>query len=352
MRAAVQEAPGLVPPLSQPVVVVDRDPDRYLGHPSTCLLGDGRTLLVAYPEGHGKGAIRLRRSNDGGRTWSARLAVPESFATSLETPTLFRVPQAPNGRRVLLFSGLYPIRMARSEDDGATWSELAPIGSGGDFGGIVAMASVVALASGELLALFHDDGRFRSGSGVRGTFEVLATRSRDLGLSWSAPEVAVRVAGLDLCEPGAVRSPDGSTLALLLRENSRRSASQLVLSQDEGTSWSAPRALAPALTGDRHVVRWLRDGRLAVSLRDMAEGSPTRGDWVLWIGTWGQLLAGGAEGTRLLLLDNTNAWDCGYAGLEVLGDGTLVATSYGHWIAGQPAFVVCVRITREELEGL
>lgn len=242
--------------------------------------------------------------------------------------------------------------MARSEDDGATWSELAPIGAGVDFGGIVAMSSVVALASGELLALFHDDGRFRTGSGAAGTFEVLTTRSRDLGRTWSAPEVVVREEALDLCEPGAVRSPDGRTVALLLRENSRRAPSQIVLSVDEGTTWSAPRPLAPALTGDRHVVRALRDGRLAVSLRDMAEGSSTRGDWVLWLGTWEQLLAGGADGARLRLLDNTNAWDCGYAGLEVLGDGTLVATSYGHWIADQPAFVVCVRITRDELEGL
>jgi hypothetical protein len=349
VRAVLQEADELVAPLSQPVVVVDREPGRYLGHPTTCLLGDGRTLLVAYPEGHGKGAIRLRRSCDGGQTWSGLLPVPASFATSLETPTLFRVPQAPSGRRILLFSGLYPIRMARSEDDGASWSELEPIG---DFGGIVAMSSVVALASGELLALFHDDGRFRTAGGEAGTFEVLATRSRDLGLTWSAPEVVVRTADLDLCEPGALRSPDGRTLALLLRENARRAGSQLLLSEDEGTTWKTPLQLGPALTGDRHVVRALRDGRLAVSMRDVAQGSPTQGSWVLWVGTWEQLLAGGAGGARLLLLENHHAWDCGYAGLEVLADGTLVTTSYGHWIEGQPAFVACVRITPGELEGL
>ena len=46
-------------------------------------------------------------------------------------------------KRLVVFSGLHPIRRAYSDDDGATWSPLEPIG---DFGGIVAMSSVVALA--------------------------------------------------------------------------------------------------------------------------------------------------------------------------------------------------------------
>ena len=43
-----------------------------------------------------------------------------------------------------------------SRDDGATWTPLSPIGN---FGGIVAMASLVRLADGRYMALFHDDGR-------------------------------------------------------------------------------------------------------------------------------------------------------------------------------------------------
>ena len=31
-------------------------------------------------------------------------------------------------KRVILFSGLYPVRMAVSEDDGKSWSELKPVG--------------------------------------------------------------------------------------------------------------------------------------------------------------------------------------------------------------------------------
>lgn len=325
-------------------VVVDREPGRYLGHPSTVLLADGRTVLCAYPEGHGQGAIRLRRSTDGGRSWSPPLAVPESFADSRETPTLFRV-RAGEGQRLLLFSGLYPIRLAHSVDDGEHWSELVPIGT---FGGIVAMSSLLARGDGELLAFFHDDGRFLREHGTQGAFQVLVTRSRDGGLSWSAPETIASRGDVDLCEPGLVTAPDGKTHVLLLRENARKHNSFALVSGDEGHTWSEPRELAPELTGDRHVALTLPDGRVLVSLRDMASGSETRGDWVLWLGTMEQLLGGG--GRRLRLLDNRHEWDCGYAGLEQLTDGSLLAVSYGHWREGEPAYVVAVPFMLDELE--
>jgi len=70
--------------------VVDREAGVYLGHVSTVLLDDGRTILAVYPKGHGQGPIVLKRSGDGGRSWSDRLPVPESWATSKETPTIFR----------------------------------------------------------------------------------------------------------------------------------------------------------------------------------------------------------------------------------------------------------------------
>ena len=49
-------------------VVVDREAHQYLGHPSTVLLENGRTMLVVYPKGHGRGAIQYKRSGDGGLT--------------------------------------------------------------------------------------------------------------------------------------------------------------------------------------------------------------------------------------------------------------------------------------------
>ena len=38
-------------------VIVDKEEGVYLGHTSTVLLEDGKTILAVYPKGHGKGAI-------------------------------------------------------------------------------------------------------------------------------------------------------------------------------------------------------------------------------------------------------------------------------------------------------
>ena len=330
-------------------IVVDREPGQYLGHPTTVLLEDGKTLLCVYPKGHGKGAIVYKRSEDGGKTWSGRLPTPASWATSLETPTLYRTVDRGGQKRLLLFSGLYPIRLSVSEDDGATWSELRPIGP---YGGIVAMASLVALRDGSHLALFHDDGRFfREGGTADGPFRLYQVRSGDGGLTWGEPRLVFQSAEVHLCEPGVVRSPDGKRLAVLLRENRRVKNSHVIFSDDEGATWSAPRGLPASLTGDRHVLRYAPDGRLFATCRDMAAGSPTRGDWVGWVGRWEDLVEGRPGQYRVRLMKNHEGTDCAYPGLELLPDGTFVTTTYGHWTAGEPPYVVSVRLTLAELDA-
>jgi hypothetical protein len=328
--------------------VVDREPGQYLGHPTTVLLEDGRTILAVYPKGHGGGAIVLKRSADGGRTWGDREPVPTNWATSREVPTIHRVTDRAGVRRLIVFSGLYPIRMAVSEDDGRTWTPLRPIG---DFGGIVAMASVERLANGDYMALFHDDGRFLRNSGVRSSFRVYRTLSRDGGLTWSEPEPIASLEGADLCEPGLIRSPDGRQLAVLLRENSRRHHSYVNFSDDEGRTWSAPRELPAALTGDRHTGKYAPDGRLFITFRDQAPGSPTWGDWVGWVGTYDDVVTGRDGRYRVRLMDNTKDADTAYPGLELLPDGTFVTTTYGHWTPGEAPYIVSVRFTLEELDA-
>ena len=59
-------------------VIVDREKGQYLGHPTTVLLEDGKTMLIVYPKGHGRGGIVYKRSTDGGRTWSERLPTPKA----------------------------------------------------------------------------------------------------------------------------------------------------------------------------------------------------------------------------------------------------------------------------------
>jgi hypothetical protein len=332
-------------------VVVDREAKQYLGHPTTVLLEDGKTILCVYPKGHGKGAIVYKRSADGGKTWGARLPTPKSWATSLETPTIHRVVDATGKKRLILFSGLYPVRMAVSEDDGKSWGELKPIG---DFGGIVAMASVVPLKEkGHYMALFHDDGRFFTKDPAKKVpgFRVFKTVSTDGGLTWGAPEVIAKHPKAQWCEPGAVRSPDGKQIAVLLRENSRKFNSFVTFSDDEGKTWSEPRELPGALTGDRHTAAYAPDGRLFVSFRDMALDTPTRGDWVAWVGTYDDVVKGKEGQYRVRLMDNRQGADCAYPGVEVLPDGTVVATTYGHWTEGEPPYIVSVRLTLKELDA-
>jgi hypothetical protein len=328
--------------------VVDREPGQYLGHPSTVLLEDGRTIIAVYPKGHGRGPIVMKRSVDGGRSWSDRLPVPDNWSTSLETPTIHRTVDMKGVRRLILFSGLYPARMAVSADDGESWSPLRPIGS---WGGIVVMSSVERLRDGRYLAMFHDDGRFFLPDGPRSAAMTLyQTFSADGGLTWSGPRQVWSDDSVHLCEPGILRSPDGRQLAALLRENRRVRNSFVIFSDDEGAHWSKPRELPASLTGDRHVGRYAPDGRLLVAFRDMARGSPTEGDWVAWVGTYDDIVRGREGEYRIRLKDNRDAWDCAYTGVEVLPDGTFVLTTYGNWVEGEPPYILSLRVRLDELD--
>ena len=348
-------------------VIVDREAGQYLGHPTTVLLEDNKTMLIVYPKGHGRGAVVYKRSTDGGRTWSGRLPTPKSWETSLEVPTLHRVVDAAGKKRIIMFSGLYPIRMAVTEDDGLTWSELKPIG---DFGGVVTMATVIGLKTpGQYLAFFHDDGRFIRGGDqgkftVKGPvgdhaspaakpwrFWVYTTLSRDGGLTWSVPAPIAMLPVASLCEPGAFRSPDGKQIAVLLRENSRKYNSFVIFSNDEGLTWTEPRELPASLTGDRHVAKYAPDGRLFISFRDTTHVSPTKGDWVGWVGSYEDIVNGAEGQYRVRIMDNTKGADCTYPGVELLPDGAIVTTTYGHWTRDEPPYIVSVRFKLEELDG-
>ena len=330
-------------------VIVDREPGQYLGHPTTVLLEDQRTILAVYPKGHGRGPIVMKRSTDGGLSWSDRLPVPESWASSQETPTSHRVVDATGKRRLIVWSGLYPARLAVSEDD-QTFSELNPVG---DWGGIVVMGAVQALRTpGHYLAMFHDDGRFFKNKGQAGPFTLYKTFSLDGGLSWSEPEAILSRSDVHLCEPGLILSPDGKEFAVLLRENRRQRNSHVIFSTDEGQTWSAPRELPGALTGDRHTGKYAPDGRLFISFRDMTRESPTHGDWVAWVGTYDDVVHGREGQYRVRLMDNHERSDCAYPGVEVLPDGTFVATTYGHWQPNEAPYICAVRLKLSELDAL
>ncbi|WP_417377509.1 sialidase family protein [Gimesia sp.] len=338
--------------------VVDREKDQYLGHPTTVLLEDNKTILCVYPKGHGKGGIVYKRSTDAGKTWTDRLPTPTSWATSREVPTLHRVVDASGKKRIIMFSGLYPARMAVTEDDGKTWSELKPLG---DWGGIVVMGGVEPLKTGpgHYMALFHDDGRFISKNSKQQSpvvFTLYKTLSTDGGLTWSAPEAIHKSSEYHICEPGIIRSPDGKQLAVLLRENSRRHNSQIIFSNDEGKTWTEPRDLPGSLNGDRHTGKYDPvSGRLLISFRSntpKGHTAPTEGDWVAWVGTYDDLVNGKEGQYHVRFKDNTKGADCAYPGVEVLPDGTFIITTYGHWEKDKAPYILSIQLKLAELDEL
>ena len=335
-------------------IIVDREKGQYLGHPSTVLLEDNKTMLVVYPKGHGRGGIVYKRSNDGGLTWSSRLPTPKNWETSKEVPTIHRVIDAKGKKRLIMWSGLYPARLAISENDGNSWSELKPVG---DWGGIVVMGCLEPLKTGKgnYMAMFHDDGRFFKGKMKRKIdpdFTLFKTFSKDGGLTWSYPEVILARSDVHLCEPGIIRSPDGEQLCVLLRENARRRNSYVIFSSDEGKTWTDPRELPASLTGDRHTGRYSKDGRLFISFRDRTHETPTFGDWVAWVGTYSDIVNGREGQYRVRLMDNHKSADCAYPPVEILPDDTLVTTTYGHWTKGESPYIVSVRLKLSELDAI
>jgi lysophospholipase L1-like esterase len=329
-------------------VTIDKEPNQYLGHPTTVLLDDGATIICIYPKGHGKGQLVMKKSSDGGATWSSRLPVPASWSTSKETPHIYQVVDQNGIKRLILFSSLYPIRMSVSEDEGTTWTELESIG---DYGGIVGMSDLLETGKGAYTAFFHDDGRFITNSGkATGKFYVYAVDSIDGGLNWSEPRVVAHDPSVHLCEPGIVVSPDGSRVAMLLRENSRKKRSHVCFSDDKGKTWTKPIEMNASLTGDRHQAVYDNAGRLFVSFRDTNPKSSSTGDWVAWIGSFEDLEAGEEGEYRIRLSDNKHSWDCAYPGVQCLPDGTIFTATYGHWDEGEKPYIRGVHIDLEQLE--
>lgn len=334
------------------VVVAAGSETVYQGHPTTLLMPDGKTIFAVWCINHGGAAGPMARSDDGGRTWT-RLddRLPPAFSTHQNCPSIYRLV-APDGRaRLWVFSAARGTRagpgMPRimSEDDGRTWREVDPLG----FVCVMTFSSVVRLKDGRYLGLYHrgPDGKDRA------PLEVLQTITADGGFTWSEPRVVAKVEGKNPCEPFVFRSPDGAELACLMRENTHKGRSLLMVSRDEGATWSAPIDTPWGLTGDRHNGVFTRDGRFVVAFRDKAIGSPTFNHFVAWVGTYDDIRGNRPGQYRVKLLHSHAGGDCGYPGVELLPDNTIVATTYVKYRAGAAKHsVVSTRFKLAETDAL
>lgn len=336
-------------------VIVDREADRYLGQPDTVLLADGQTILMAYPRGHGGPDTLLKRSEDGGRTWSDRLPVPESFQGEHNAPSIHRVSDPQGVERLVLFVSHPAMKVTISKDLGKTWTPLRLLfeealeGTPG-YKGHAPPKSVIPIAGNRYLALYHDHFE-ADGQPIVQPIQVV---SEDGGLTWSKPKrVGLHSAfpGARPCEPCLIRSSDGKQLLCLMRENSRQFPSLWMVSDDEGETWSDMAALPEGLTGDRHIARYTPDGRMVVTFRDQLREGGTYGDFMMWVGTYEDVLEGREGDYRVRLLKNYGRpGDTGYAGLELLPDGAFVSTTYCVLAEGEQPLVVSVGFRMEEID--
>jgi hypothetical protein len=306
----------------------------YQGHPTTTLLMDGKTIFCVWCINHGGAAGPMARSDDGGKTWM-RLddTLPEGFKTHQNCPSIYRMTDSVGKERLWVFSAAKDHRkgpgMPRimSDDAGKTWKEMPPLG----FPCVMTFSSMVRLKDGRYLGLYHKGPR----GADKPPLEVLQTLSADGGFTWSEPKVVASVDGKNPCEPFVFRSPDCKELGCLMRENTHKSRSLMMFSHDEGQSWSTPTSTNWGLTGDRHAGVFTADGRMVVAFRDQAINSPTKGHFVAWVGTYHDLKNGKTGQYRVKLLHSNAGGDCGYPGMELLPDGTIVATTYVKYEPGK-----------------
>lgn len=343
------------------------------GHPTTVLMGDQRTLFAVWTAGHGGRCGPMARSDDGGLNWTRiDSLLPANYTNHINCPSIYRLTDPQGKERLWVFSahsGTFPVGgggddrvsgglpamkgfMPRllSEDGGKTWTEEMPLSPGGDarFRNVMAFSSIVQLTNGSYLGQFHR-GKNPAQSGT--DLEVVQSITADGGLTWSDPVAVAHVPGKDLCEPFVFRSPDGKELCSLMRENRRTGTSMMMFSRDEGKTWTAPVDTPWGLTGDRHQGVQLPDGRLVIAFRDYAPGSPSHDQFVAWVGTYDDIREGRPGQARVQLL--TCYSDCGYPGLHLLPDGTIIATTYGKvWNDNRKYSVLSVRFKIEEVDAL
>jgi hypothetical protein len=333
------------------VLVAQGTAQTYQGHPTTVLLPDGKTMFCVWTLNHGGPCGPLKRSDDGGLTWSPLLDVPANWKDTRNCPAIYRLTDPQGVARLIIYAGSGPgsdMHAAHSLDDGKTWSPMRGLG----LVGVMPFCTIIPIEGGKkLLGLTNIR---RPGETVEKLSNVLAqSTSTDGGLTWAPWRVVLDLPGLKPCEPCVVRSPDGHQLLCLIRENQQRVA-LCMTSDDEGRTWSAARPLPPGLFGDRHQARYAADGRLVVVMRDTGPGSPTAPHFIAWIGRYDDIVAGrDGSAYRVKLLHSHKGGDNGYPGLELLPDGTFVATTYIKYREGpEKNSVVSARFTLAETDRL
>lgn len=181
-------------------------------------------------------ALNYRRSDDGGRTWTAPVRVDGNRPAYRFGAGDARV--AAEGKSVYALwalpgKGPYgsgPLAVARSTDGGLSWQAAASPSEGTPFG---RRFPALAISSGVLHAVWLDRET---------NSKVLASRSTDGARTWSSP-IMLDPDACECCWNAALAAADGAVYALYRGKNPRDM--DAVVSRDAGKTWSKPAAAGP-----------------------------------------------------------------------------------------------------------
>ena len=325
-------------------IIAEGRTDLYNGHPTTIMFDDNLTILCAWSSDHGGKASFLGESKDAGKTWEVR-KTPADWQEMRNCPSIYRLTDKEGKERIFVFCAHPDMGQSYSEDGGKTWTAVKSLNKPC----IMAFSSIIQLKSGDYMGLYH-----RGEKGVDGNKLTLwKAISKDGGVTWSESELVGEMTGRAPCEPFAFRTPDGKRLVCVARENNRVGNSLMMFSDDEGETWTPLKETPWGLSGDRHIIKFTPDGRMVAVFRDMAPNSPTKGHFVAWIGNYKDLREETSGQYRIKLLHSFEGSDCGYPGLEILPDGTIIAITYIKLRPGKERHsIVAVRFKLEETDAM
>jgi hypothetical protein len=312
------------------VVVVPRAGDRRAFFPAVERLPDGNLLVVYYDSPDHvspAGRISMVRSRDDGATWTG----PEVI---VDTPLDDRDPSLMRTRTGTLLLNFFAsqdqiaqgVFVARSDDDGRTWSTPTKVGT--KLTEAATDARIVELDTGELLMPIF--GRTPTSPEVRCTI----VRSTDQGRTWPIEQEVdlPSLRGIDFVEPTLAYLGRGRLMAVVRSERSDNRA-YVIESTDNGRSWSSPfKTMESAQASDLLPVRAAPGRAASLVVHTYSDFSQEFG-----VGrpTLIQLIAVGNAGSAVTLGDprlvyhGICAWgDEGYPSTVLLADGRLFTVYY------------------------
>lgn len=329
---------------SRQIIIAQGKADLYNGHPTTVMLDDNKTILCTWSYGHGGRASFLAESKDAGLTWQNR-KTPADWQEMSNCPSIYKLTDKLGKERLFVFCGEPKMGYSYSEDNGQSWSPVRSLNKPC----VMAFSSIVKLENGDYMGLYHRGNNDLD----RPPLTLWKAISQDGGLTWGEPVMVGKMEGRSPCEPCVFRVPQAKRLVCVARENDRIGNSLMMFSDDEGTTWTPLQETPWGLTGDRHMIKFAPDGRMIAVFRDMAPNSPTKGHFVAWVGHYKDLREGTSGQYKIKLLHSYAGSDCGYPGLEILPDGTIVAITYIKMRPGKEQHsVVEVRFKLDETDAM